>query len=189
MNIFVLDDDPKKAAEYHCNKHVVKMIVESGQMLCTIHWLSLLKDHNKTITDFNKAKDAKAFVVYNTDDSKLPPYSFTHYNHPCTVWASKNAGNYGWLDSLMRSLLDEYTLRYGKLHKCEDVWLWLHDNVPKNIDKSTKMTEHVQCMPDECKVIGNPVEAYRNYYKEYKRRFAKWEPRSNTPIWFGSINA
>ena len=188
MNIFVLDEDPKLAAEYHCNKHCIKQILESAQMLCTVHWLSLLKENNKKISDFSKGKEAKVFIINNTDESKIPPYSFTHYNHPCTQWSAQNAGNYNWLDSLMRSLLDEYTLRYNKRHKSEDVWLWLHDNIPKNIDKSTKMTEHVQCMPDECKVPGDAVSAYRNYYSEHKRRFAKWEPRSKTPTWFKDDN-
>ena len=37
MNVFVLDDDPVVAAQLQCDKHVVKMIVESAQMLSTIH--------------------------------------------------------------------------------------------------------------------------------------------------------
>ena len=56
MNIFVLDKNPVKAAEYHCNKHVVKMILEAGQMLCAAHWLHLFKNYYKgEITDFKRS--------------------------------------------------------------------------------------------------------------------------------------
>jgi hypothetical protein len=37
MNIFVLDNDPFKAAEYQCDKHVVKMVLETAQLLCSAH--------------------------------------------------------------------------------------------------------------------------------------------------------
>ena len=37
MNIFYLDRDPVIAAQMMCDKHVVKMILESAQMLSTAH--------------------------------------------------------------------------------------------------------------------------------------------------------
>jgi hypothetical protein len=184
MNIFVLDEDPRLAAEYHCNKHVVKMILESAQMLCSAHWYSLLNEHEKKLTDFKGARKAKEWLFSNSHPSKIPPYSFTHIYHPCTVWTSKCVGNYNWHVSLMRALLDEYTVRYGKKHKCEDAWKWLHDNEPSHISSSKCVTEHPQAMPEDCKVPGSSVQAYRNYYSNHKRRFAKWEPRAKTPHWF-----
>ena len=67
MNIFVLDETPKKSAEYHCDKHVVKMILESGQMMCTSHWLHLLSNYyNGEITDFKRVKDIQASLFENT---------------------------------------------------------------------------------------------------------------------------
>ena len=39
MNIFILDKDPMKAAMMLCDRHVPKMIVESAQMLSTVHRL------------------------------------------------------------------------------------------------------------------------------------------------------
>lgn len=36
MNIFILDEDPRMCARYHCDKHVSKMILESAQMLSTV---------------------------------------------------------------------------------------------------------------------------------------------------------
>lgn len=184
MNIFILDSEPKLAAEYHCNKHVVKMILESAQMLCAAHWYSLLNENGKTLSDFKGPKGAKEWILQKSDQKKIPPYSFTHVRHPCTVWSAETLGNYSWHLAMMRSLLDEYTVRYNKKHKCEDVWSWLNENMPAHIDRSQQITEHPQAMPDECKVPGDPVQAYRNYYRNYKRRFAKWEPLAKTPSWF-----
>ena len=189
MNIFVLDKDPKKAAEYHCNKHVVKMILEAAQMLCAAHWYSLLKSHSKSLSDFKGTRAAKEWAVQNSLPEKIPPYTFTHTRHPCTVWTSHNLANYKWHLSLMRHLLNEYTDRYQKNHKCEIVWQWLQENIPESIEMSEQMTEHPQAMPEECKVPGDAIQAYRNYYTTHKRRFASWEPRSKTPDWFKESNA
>lgn len=73
MNIFVLDYTPQKAAEYHCDKHVVKMILESAQILCAVH--------------------------HKNGDSNVP-YKLTHKNHPCTIWAGESRSNYLWLTQL-----------------------------------------------------------------------------------------
>jgi hypothetical protein len=40
MNIFVLDSNPKKCAQYHSNSHVVKMVLETAQLLCGVHWMT-----------------------------------------------------------------------------------------------------------------------------------------------------
>ena len=91
MNIFYLDSRPHVAAKDHCDKHVVKMILESAQMLCTAH----------------RELDGDVPDVF---------YKSTHKNHPSTIWARSKAGNYRWLYDLFVSLCDEYTYRYGKVH-------------------------------------------------------------------------
>jgi hypothetical protein len=184
MNIFVLDSDPKLAAKYHCNKHVVKMILESGQMLCAAHWNSLLVSHNKKLSDFKNVKSSKEWLQKNTCSTKIPPYAFTHVNHPCTVWTSKNIQNYKWHLSLMRELLNEYSHRYKKLHKSESVWTWLNDNLPENIQNSESMTQFALAMPDDCKIPNDPVASYRKYYINYKQDIVKWEPHARMPSWF-----
>jgi len=95
MNIFVLDINPILAAQYQCDKHVVKMCLETAQILCTV-----------------REKDN-------------PPYKPTHRNHPCTIWARSSIANYNWLKQHLRALLDEYTFRYHKLHACEKIYNWL----------------------------------------------------------------
>ena len=183
MNIFVLDRDPKVAATFHCNKHVVKMILEAGQMLCTAHWSHLLKSQGKSMSDFKRVRDAQAWLFENTDVSKQPPWKMSHTRHPCTIWTAENVSNYFWHVSLGESLLSEYTRRYSKHHKSEPVLEWLRENIPIDI-KDASLTEFSQCVPDECKVYGNAPAAYKKYYVNYKNHFAKWEPRASTPKWY-----
>jgi len=93
MNIFVLDTNPKKAAEYHCDKHVIKMILETAQLLCGACWMS----------------------------GREAPYKLTHKNHPCAIWAREAVTNWAWLNDLGLRLCEEYTKRYKKVHKCESI--------------------------------------------------------------------
>ena len=104
MNIFVLDKDPKKCAEYHNDKHVVKMILETAQLLCGVHHMA---------------------------ESKLDiPYRLSHKNHPCSIWARECIENYVWLCDLGMELCKEYTYRYGKRHKSQDIIEWCITNHP-----------------------------------------------------------
>ena len=135
MNIFYLDKCPVKAAKYQYNKHVVKMILESAQMLCTAH-------HH-----------------YGNGDKV--PYKKAHYNHPSTIWVRENAYNYMWLYKHMVALGNEYTKRYGKTHlsitKCKHLWF-----TPKDIPIKP-FEQPPQCMPDEYKDECS-IQAYWNYY-------------------------
>jgi len=137
MNIFYLDKDPRKAAELQYNKHVVKMILETAQMLCTAHH------------------------CVNGEDADVP-YKSTHKNHPSTVWARRSANNYEWLYHHFIGLCEEYTKRYGKIHlsytKCKD-----KVNILPGGLSYTGITKMPQCMPDEYKDECS-VKAYWNYY-------------------------
>jgi len=136
MNIFYLHKDPQKAAEYQYDKHVVKMILESAQMLCTAH--------------------------HHYDNGDNVPYKKAHYNHPSTVWARANKPQYYWLYNHMIALGEEYTRRYGKVHltitKCKEALLLYPHGMPDGF-----FTNPPQCMPDEYKA-DNSVDAYWNYY-------------------------
>ena len=183
MNIFVLDRDPAVAAKFHCNKHVVKMILECGQMLCAAHWTHLLKRGGKTLKDFKRVRDAQNWLYENTEKSLQPPWKMSHTRHPCTLWTSENVSNYFWHLNLGESLLAEYTQRYQKHHKSEVVLEWLRENIPVGI-KNEPLTEFPQCVPDDCKVLGDAPAAYKKYYVGYKNHFAKWEPKARTPEWY-----
>lgn len=154
MNIFFLDSDPKKCAQYHNNKHVVKMILETAQLLCGVHHL-----HG------------------NKDDV---PYKLSHKNHPCSIWVRSSYENYLWLCELGLELCNEYTYRYGKKHKSQLVIEWCVVNKPNIPDIS--FTEPPRAMPDEFKV-SDTTQSYRNYYMGPKRGFCVWSGREK-PEWF-----
>ena len=154
MNIFVLDCDVKKCAEYHNDKHVVKMILETAQLLCGVHHM--------------------------TEQPTNPPYKLSHKNHPCSIWARESITNYLWLCELGLELCYEYTHRYGKRHKSQDVIEWCIENKPNLPEKG--FTEPAKAMPEEYKV-KSVVESYRNYYRGEKASFSKWKNRQ-TPQWF-----
>lgn len=155
MNIFVLDVDTKKCAQYHNDKHVVKMILETAQLLCGVHHV--------------------------VESQYEIPYKLSHKNHPSAIWARECIENYIWLCDLGLELCEEYTYRYGKRHKSQDIIEWCLLNKPA-LKENNDITPFALAMPNECK-IGNAVDSYRNYYMVEKRRMASWKNRQ-TPEWF-----
>jgi hypothetical protein len=177
MNIFYLDRDPERAAQYHCDKHVVKMILESAQLLSTAHRVLdgvMVGGKSKT------GRNVKRWSLNNEFDSVY--YSASHVNHPSAVWVRASPYHYNWLHALFGHLLTEYTFRYGKIHKCEGLLKPLQ-RFPSNQSYASIFEEPPQCMPDDSKNILSSVIAYRNYYYNHKARFAKWSVRP-TPSWW-----
>ena len=168
MNIFILDKDPCISAQMMCDKHIVKMIVEGCQMLSTNHRLS--GSHNVYTIPVNLYKQAFA-------------------NHPCTIWARQTKENYMWLADHTLELCHEYTRRYGKIHSCEQMSKWFSKYYPLRTPDGD-LTPFAQAMPDEFKVHGNGVSAYRKYYIGVKFKFAKWK-YTKIPDWYteGLTNA
>ena len=158
MNIFFLDRYPHVAARYHCDKHVVKMIIETAQLLSTAH----------RVLDGDNYADSHGL------------YKRTHENHPCAMWARASMWNYRWLWSLLSGLCAEYTLRYGKTHATERMLDSLRLQ-PHNIPVGYAV-DPPQCMPDEYKHLS-AVSAYRAFYSGDKRRFAAWN-HGPKPDWW-----
>lgn len=148
MNIFILDQDIEKCAQYHCDQHVVKMILESVQLLCT-------------------ALNKKGFTT---------PYKSTHINHPCVLWVEQSYDNFLWLKALTLALNKEYKYRYNKSidHKSIAVLAQISTYSYDAIG----LTPFVQAMPDDYKVKSDAIEAYRNFYRGDKAAFAKWTKRA-----------
>ncbi len=178
MNIFYLDEDPKKASEYHNDKHVIKMILESSQLLSTAH---RVLDGKETIEIKNNRK-LKRWKL--SDDRETILYKSTHINHPCAVWVRMSEHHYNWLYQLLLNLCKEYTFRYDKIHKIERELVQHLYKPPSNIGNNP-FTEPPQAMPDDVK-WDNSVQAYRNYYKVYKQKLASWKRRS-IPEWYDDI--
>ena len=124
MNIFFLDKKPQKAAEYLCDKHVPKMLLESSQMLCTA-----VQRHLGIIEDLYK-----------------PAYP----KHPMTIWVGESQGNFSWALKNALSINQEYEKRFHKKHKSMRVinyiryWAF-HYDMPGG-----EMKAPPQCMPDKC---------------------------------------
>ena len=174
MNLFFLDIDPKKCAEYHCDKHVVKMIIELVQMLYTAH------------------------RVLN---SELPPgaYQLHSKNHPTCVWIRKSLENYTYAAQVAVELGKEYTHRYSKIHSSGPHAEWLLNNIPKFDQKVDYINEPIfssntiagvtpvpLAMPEDS-MLEDTIKSYRRYYLLHKVRFAKWT-RRDVPHWFCYIN-
>lgn len=154
MNIFYVHRDPVLSARQLCDKHTVKMILESAQMLSTAH------------------------AEYGTWCEGM--YKPTHKNHPCNAWLRQSHQHYEWLVDHALALCDEYTNRYGKVHKSQAVIENFLLEPPRGIPASC-FVEPPQCMPDQYKTTDT-VEAYRQYYIGEKAYMATW--KRNKPSWF-----
>ncbi len=147
MNIFVLDRDIARCAQYHHDRHVVKMILESTQMLCTV-----LNKHGIR-----------------------SPYRPTHSHHPCTVWAGQSLSNWHWLRELALQLNLEYRFRFERErdHRSATVAATL----PEPPIGDSGLTEFAQAMPEKYRVPGDAVAAYRSFYLAEKVSKARWTHR------------
>ena len=162
----------------HVDKHCVKMILESAQLLSTAH---RVLDGSQTVI---KSKTNRNKKVWKLPDSELDAslYSATHVNHPSAIWVRQSTANYNWLWSLMLELCKEYTYRYGKTHKCESSGLLYNlAGCPINLP-SNGFTEPTPAMPDQYKVPGDSIQSYRNYYNGEKQRMFSWKKREQ-PYW------
>ena len=186
MNIFVTDRNPVLAAKNLCDKHCVRMITESAQLMCTAHWVGWSRTLDPP-PDL-RGRRLKEWISERLDDKTRPPYSMTHVNHPCAVWARHCWGNYVWLYNHALGLCEEYTLRYGRVHKTEAVIRWAGRFMPPTFEGDvpinfTGTTPFAIAMPAEFRVEGDAVQSYRNYYNGSKSRFAKWK-NGQPPSWW-----
>jgi len=165
MNIFILDDNKGLSAQYHCDQHIVKMPLETAQILST---------------------------VSHMHGFPCKPYKKTHEHHPCVKWAAGCKGNYVWLIDFGLQLCAEYTFRYGKKHKCQDVIKdMLFFNTLRPIPSNTEFdrgihgimrTPFAQAMPEEYR-HSCVVTAYRSYYRGEKREMARYNNGRQAPEW------
>lgn len=182
MNIFFISYSPEQAAKWMVDKHVVKMILESAQLLSTAH---RVLDGTKYVDTTGKRKktvylfDDLDVVSYHVKEALI--YQATHINHPSAVWTRESDFNYTWLYDHFCALMDEYTYRYGKVHSCERLREILESH-PENIPRTKEMTP-IKCAMDEKYIISDdPIINYRNYYKFGKPHLFSWKKRE-MPKW------
>ena len=177
MNVFYLSSDPIQAAQWMVDKHVVKMILESAQLLSTAHRVLDGVEFNGVSATGRKKK---SWVLRDGRELKL--YQATHINHPSAIWSRQSVENYTWLVDHMFALMQEYTYRYGKHHKVEtDGLAYLLQSPPYNL-RDYEFTTPPSAMAPEYVVGYDPVENYRNYYKQGKAHLHKWTKRT-PPDW------
>jgi hypothetical protein len=176
MNIFYLDNDTKKCAEMHVDKHCVKMILEYAQLLSTAH---RVLDGRESVTLSSSGRKKKVWLLSDSRNDVL--YSATHINHPSAIWVRHSYENYEWLYNMFVDLLKEYTYRYHKFHACERLLNDLY-TPPNNIPKGVGFTEPTPAMPDHYKVPGDSIQSYKNYYLGDKTRMFSWKNRKE-PVW------
>lgn len=155
MNIFYVDSNPLISATQLCDRHVIKMGLESTQMICT------------TLHHFG---------IPNV------PYKKAHYNHPCTIWVRQSLLHYNWLVQHAQSIFSEYSRRYGKVHKSQQILEWC-------INQPIPLTDQGFIAPPQCMPVdvqhADTVIAYQNYYNVYKNKMAKWDKApQNKPNWY-----
>lgn len=161
MNVFALSRNPNLAAYMMCDKHVVKMIIETCQML------SCAMDYRGS----------------NSKQYGLPQYPKAHAKHPCTIWTMESYGNYKWLVRHLEALCMEYRARYEKIHKLEGCCMVYEGQMDNLKFPKKERTEFVQAITNTKWHRKNPIEAYRTYYNMEKFAFAKWK-LGNIPDWF-----
>lgn len=147
MNIFYLDSNLTLNAQYMVDKHIVKMPLESAQLLTS--------------------------ALYFTGQGNESPYKLTHKNHPCSVWCRQSLSNWLFLKKLALEICYEYNYRYGKIHKCQGVI----ESLPIPNLKDKGLTKLPNCMDKEYIICNDTIINYRNYYVNGKSHLAKWTKR------------
>lgn len=155
MNIFVTSFDPFESAQVLDDKRVIKMILESAQILST---------------------------VMNENEIK-GPYKSTHKNHPVVLWVKESSENYWWLIEHFQALCEEYSLRFNKEHKCSQYHELFVDGYFELI-QDDKLTNFVNCTKfKEIKEVTQAYRlALIDKWKNDKRP-PKWT-NSIAPEWY-----
>ena len=176
MNIFFVHSNPLIAAQSLVDRHVVKMVLETAQLLSTAH---RVLDGTEYVGQSNSGRKAKRWRLANDNNDQLM-YQATHINHPSAVWCRQSNNNYNWLFNHFVGLMDEYQYRYGKSHACAKLTHCLQ-NTPKNIPIDP-FTQPTPAMDAKYIVSNDSIENYRNYYIHGKTALHKYTKRQ-MPDW------
>jgi len=176
-------------AQYHIDAHIVKIPLETTQLLYTLHHLH------------PKSEDWRVHAPETKSGNR--GYRIVHQNHPIRKWVSKSLLHYRHAVDYGLALCKEYTFRYDRIHACEQHLRWLASNEP-NLKSSTEFLNPPLCMPEEYRIdvaehprkkkaiivlqdsefSSEVYESYRRYYigEKLKIRMSTWKKREN-PEW------
>lgn len=178
MNIFYLSRKPSRCARWHCDKHVVKMILETTQLLYTAHWV--------LAAAVGARPDFRTAPTLASNPKQRGYMSISNPKHPSAIWVRESLCHYEWLCRLGIALCEEYQHRFGanKVHSCEEHIYWLTRNPPPMF-LDLGWTDPPQAMPDEYKRPNDSIAGYKKYYREnkgLKRGILKYT-RRHKPHW------
>jgi hypothetical protein len=184
MNIFILDKNPIKAAQLQCDKHIVKMVLESAQMLSTAH--RVLDGKLTKVPSKSGKTSVKGWILPDERENLL--YKAVHVGHPCTVWTMESVQNYIWHYDHFQALATEFEYRYEKKHKS---WVDLEEALsipPRNIPMGplTPFKLAMGAAP-ECINPHDPVGSYRAFYQTKQDRFSMDWTKRDIPEWFKKV--
>lgn len=167
MNLFILSLIPREVAEAMMDKHIVKIILEAVQMLCS----------------------ARRILLPDDEEGNAPLYKLAHKNHPVTIWCRESQANFIWTLDLVDEMHKEWQYRYEhpetKIHKSYTVAQYLREHMPDaSLFPQQRLTPFAQAMPVQYK-HEDAVQAYRNYYmSEEKQKIATWNKKREAPEWY-----
>jgi hypothetical protein len=180
MNIFALHLSPKQAAQWHADKHVVKMVVEAIQMLYSAHWVAaypfLLK--NRSAIAISRAQKLLPLppslkylgggAPFQKKDPTNRGFRPVHLHHPCTIWVRSSRANYNWLCQLALELVKEHMIRWPSNPEvlCKKHAIWLSTYIPPL--PSIPLTPFAKAMPEEYR-RNDPIQSYRAFYSGSKQ--------------------
>jgi len=165
MNIFFLHGKPSRCARWHCDKHVVKMILESTQILYTCQHMN----------GGTEKVERDAPICLSTGKRGYKNHAA---NHPSVKWARSSLAHYVWLCSLAMELIKEHMHRFSpkRIHSCYEHVQWLMKNYPPKLDETEWICDPTPAMPDQYK-MASVEESYIAYYKGGKEKLLKWTNR------------
>lgn len=178
--------NPVIAAQEQCNKHVVKMPVESCQMLSIAH---RMLDGAMTKGPSKSGKTTVKHWIHPDKNLDEVLYKVAHAGHPCTIWTMKSSENYMWHYRHFVALCEEYTFRYGRVHSSDEKLREILKTPPKNIPQGP-LTPHPLAMQSnpECMNPNDIVGSYRAFYKTKQERFKMIWTKRSIPAWFQAEN-
>ena len=179
MNIFYIDSDPRQCAEWMVDRHVIKMVLETAQLLSTAHRVLDGLEVQLELEKHGKVRKKKVWVL--DDDRNDVLYNATHINHPSAIWCRESVENYNWLVDHLHALGQEYIYRYGKRHATIEKCFYPLQSPPHGL-RAWDWTKPPSAMGPEFIISDDPVVNYRNYYKYGKAALHSWKNRQ-PPEW------
>src|ERR1700744_5095204 len=155
MNIFAVDSDPVLCAQALDDKRLLKMILETAQILSS--------------------------ALSNLGYWKSNLYRPTHVNHPCVQWAGASRRNFDWLVLYGIALGQEYKHRFGRFHRSVSVVMNASERFKDCPLDALSMTPFPNCTGWKGRSVQDAYRAYLSVDKWTET--SRWTKRSK-PEWY-----